>query len=273
VIVEELLAAPVGAAAAELFGVPVVYSAHNLEAAIAYPYPGGRWARPLQRRDRRALDICERRLLAQSDGGVACTIEDAEALGRGAGPVVVVPNCGEPAGPPPPWPDRAGIVLTGSFGWLPNLEGLRWFVAEVLPIVRRTMSVPVSVVTSTLNRRVRRSLADDGIEVHVNVPDVASLAQRARVAVVPVFTAGGSRVRIVDALELGLQVVTTGVGVQGQGDSVRTACRVADEASTFARAIAEAHAAPAPPSVPALPRWGAQGLVVKELWDRVGRAS
>jgi len=271
VVIEELLAAPIHQRIEELFDAKVVYSAHNVESAIAYPYRNGHWTTTaLQRLDRIALARLERRLAAAAVGIVCCTEDDAVAFRPADRPAVVVPNCADPMAPPPPWAERRGLLLFGSFGWLPNLEGLRWFEAEVLPRARSIADLSVRVVTSALPRRDRITLSALGVDLRLAVPNIVPLAHDARVAAVPVFTAGGSRVRIVEALEFGLHVVTTTVGVRGQPVSVRAACEIADDPMAFAEAIVRASDRPGPPAVPDLPRWGSFDYVVRDLCKQVG---
>ncbi len=263
VVVESPLGAPLPRRA-HAWGVPVIYSTHNIEQDLRYPYPVA--ARLLSQADRRALTSRDARVARLSAAIVCCTPHDAEHFRRFDRPVFVVPNCTDLTPVDRGWDTRRGVALMGSFGWLPNIEGLRWFTTEVLPALR-TAGLPVHVVTNAISATDRRALEERGAEVHVNVPDVSQIASQTRVAVVPVLTGEGSRVRIADALGLAMQVVTTTVGGYGQPAEVLAACRVADNPAQFVAEVVAAHGEPAPPPPHLAPRWHQHAQVANALWE------
>ena len=76
-----------------------------------------------------------------------------------------------------------------------------------------------------------------GIHVTGYVPDTLPYLERAGVFVVPLFSGGGMRVKIVDGWRWGLPVVSTTIGAEGiryvDGENIL----IADEADEFAAAI------------------------------------
>ncbi len=265
-VVEELYATHPGVVAAlRAGGTRVIHSSHNVESELPIPYPAfvGRLSGRLVAMDRRAVAAFERRMLAQCDGAVCVSDADRAGLLAAVGPawsadrMVVIPNCAPPRTQPlPRWEDRRGVLLAGSFRWTPNQEGLRWFIERVAPILRRTApSLPITVVGNAISGPDERDLQELGIAVHVNVDDVGRFHREARVAVVPLFTGGGSRVRIVEALSAGLRVVTTTKGAEGQPADISRGLDITDSPQEFAERTLQAAGASSAPSGQAPPEW------------------
>ncbi len=112
---------------------------------------------------------------------------------------------------------RAGILFVAGFAHGPNVDAAKWLVESVMPQVwARHPGVKLSLVGSNPTDAVR-ALAGDHVEVTGFVSD-EELAQRygaARVAIVPLRFGAGVKGKVVEAMQHGLPLVTTGVGAQG----------------------------------------------------------
>jgi glycosyltransferase involved in cell wall biosynthesis len=83
-----------------------------------------------------------------------------------------------------------------------------------------------------------RALAGENVEVTGTVPDVAPYLERSRVVVAPLRAGGGTRLKIMEALDTGRPVVATSVGCEGMEDLVGRGVVLADTAEGQADAIA-----------------------------------
>ena len=109
------------------------------------------------------------------------------------------------------------ILHIGTMFWPPNVDGIRWFVNAVLPLVRRERP---EVVFDVLGARPPAELLawnTNGHRVNVAgyVDDPAPFLADAGVFVVPLLAGGGMRVKILTAMAQGLPVVSTTVGCEG----------------------------------------------------------
>ena len=109
------------------------------------------------------------------------------------------------------------IVFTGSMDWLPNEDGMQYFIREVLPAIRQKL--PATTLT-VVGRDPYPSLIDlskslEGIEVTGRVDDVRPYIARASVFIVPIRIGGGTRLKIYEAMAMGTPVVSTTVGAEG----------------------------------------------------------
>lgn len=117
--------------------------------------------------------------------------------------------------PSPPKSDNFSVYFLGSLDWLPNLEGIQWFVSEVWPIfLQRHPSASLHLAGRNTPDWMF-SLSGKGICVHGEVPDAIEYMNQYAVMVVPLFSGSGMRAKIIEAMALGRTVVTTPLGLEG----------------------------------------------------------
>ena len=151
----------------------------------------------------------------------------------------VVPN----AVPVPAAVDRADdgqtLLFVGSFGYAPNLEGIRWFVTEILPLVPATTRVRVRIVGRDGPDALRALGRDRRVEIVGEVDDLTPFYRSAALAIAPLRSGGGTRLKVIEALARGVPVVATTTALRGieVGDDMVWR---ADDAPTFAAAVAAA---------------------------------
>jgi polysaccharide biosynthesis protein PslH len=261
VILDQLLAASAAAfSRVRDYGRCVVYSAHNVEYRLPYPYPRvpESLRHALDQRDVRAMEAYERHVVGSVDGVMCVSAGDSAHFAEmGARELCVIPNCPLPRDVNDvPWADRTGLILTGSFGWGPNREGLQWFIREVLPEIRRsTTELAITVAGNRVPAPERRQLVNAGVSVVVGADNLSSLVARARVCAVPLLTGGGSRVRIVESLAAGTPVVATTKGAEGQPHEVMRGISIEDDALRFALRVKQIAQSPQRPPIPPVPSW------------------
>jgi glycosyltransferase involved in cell wall biosynthesis len=108
------------------------------------------------------------------------------------------------------------LVFVGSMDWHPNEDAVLHFLAATLPRIRRARR-DVSVVVVGRNPRpaLRAAATAAGVTVTGTVDDVRPWLAEADVCVVPLRVGGGTRLKIFEALAMGLPVVSTAVGAEG----------------------------------------------------------
>lgn len=145
------------------------------------------------------------------------------------------------APPSPPPPRTTDLVFIGSMDWLPNIDGVQWFVREVLPLIRRRRPecslaivgrVPPPSITALAAR-------DPGIRVTGTVPDIRPYLWSSAVSIVPLRIGGGTRLKIYESMAGGTPVVSTAVGAEGLEVHPPEDIRIADDAADFAAACCE----------------------------------
>ena len=142
------------------------------------------------------------------------------------------------------------VVFVAHLGWRPNIDAAIWLVQHVWPEVRRHAPwLRLQLVGRSPHRDVRDLRADD-IEIFGDVPSVGPFLSRARVATAPLLAAGGTRLKIVEALSYGVPVVSTTLGALGLEERFGSVLQIADDPAEFARRIVGlASASPDPDTV------------------------
>jgi glycosyltransferase involved in cell wall biosynthesis len=130
------------------------------------------------------------------------------------------------------------IVFTGSMDWLPNEDGMLYFVREILPLIRRAEpSATLSIIGRAPTPAVKRLAEEPGIEVTGRVDDVRPHVAAGSVYVVPLRIGGGTRLKIFEAMAMGKAVVSTTIGAEGLPVTSGRDIAIADEPQRFADAV------------------------------------
>ncbi len=168
---------------------------------------------------------------------------DLVAATTAAPRVEVLPNTidtTEVVRPPHVSPALDTVVFVGACNVDANRDGVEWFVAAVLPHLRALRpDVRVRVVGHAPDDLAGR-LREQGVEVTGYVDEIIPYVAGAGVAVVPLRTGGGTRLKIIEALAIGTPVVSTTVGAEGLDVVDGEHLLLADTPEGFAAAVVRA---------------------------------
>ncbi|MCX7789277.1 MAG: glycosyltransferase family 4 protein [Chloroflexaceae bacterium] len=134
-------------------------------------------------------------------------------------------------------PERAGprLLYVGTVHYPPNLLGLKWFLNECWPLIRRR--VPGAQFDIVGRGGEALLPVPDGVRVHHYVESLDAYYQEAAAFVVPLFSGSGIRLKILDALNHGVPVVSTRAGYAGLEVTEGEELLVADDAPGFAEHV------------------------------------
>jgi glycosyltransferase involved in cell wall biosynthesis len=135
-----------------------------------------------------------------------------------------------------PTPGR--LVYPGSVTYEPNYDAVRWFSDEVLARIRSSRPDASLVVTGRTGTVPTGGWTAGGaITFTGEVPDVSAEIGRSAVCVVPLRSGGGTRLKVLEAMALGVPVVSTRKGVEGLDLEADRHVLVADSSEAFAAAV------------------------------------
>jgi glycosyltransferase involved in cell wall biosynthesis len=170
--------------------------------------------------------------------------ERAQLAVRGVDHVLVVPNGVDTSYFTPEAPRAAGasaaleLVFTGGMDYLPNESGAHWFLEHVFPLVlRERPQARVTFVGKNPSERLRARARPQQIVFTGRVEDVRPFVRAAQLFVVPLQIGGGTRLKVLEALAMGLPLVSTRIGAEGLELRDGEDLVLADEPADFAAAV------------------------------------
>jgi glycosyltransferase involved in cell wall biosynthesis len=202
----------------------VVVSMHNIESTLMADR--ARAARSRReglgmRVEARLLSRLERVVAARRHPTIVVSDADAAALPNDPPPVVcrngVFPS--RIVRPERPLPSRA-LIFTGALDWEPNVHGIEWFLLTTWPRVRALFPDATLTIAgrNPSSRLLQHGRMLPGVTVVADPPDMQPLLAAHGVGIVPLLEGGGSRLKILEYLAAGLDVVSTDAGASGLED-------------------------------------------------------
>ncbi len=138
------------------------------------------------------------------------------------------------SGPPGP----SSILFVGNFRHAPNVEGIRWFMGNVYPRIRKgAPELDLTIVGPSPPRDIRELGRKKGIEVTGYVEDVRPYFENSSVFLCPMTTGGGMRGKVLEAMSMARPVVSTSRGAEGIQALDEEGLFTADEPQDFADTV------------------------------------
>jgi glycosyltransferase involved in cell wall biosynthesis len=139
-----------------------------------------------------------------------------------------------PANPEP----VADLVFVGSMDWAPNVDGVQWFIEEILPLIRAVRpELRFLVVGRSPDARMQALARENpGVQFTGTVPDVRPYLWGATASVVPLRIGGGTRLKIYESMAAKVPVVSTTIGAEGLPVRHQEHFLAADDPQSFAQA-------------------------------------
>jgi len=126
----------------------------------------------------------------------------------------------------------------GALDWVPNQEGLLWFINQCWPIIKAKLpALNFHVAGRNAPAWFVKKLDVEGIIYHGEVPVASQFINSFGVMVVPLLSGSGMRIKIVEGMAMGKVIVTTPIGTEGIPTTHRENILVADNEFSFAAEI------------------------------------
>jgi len=133
--------------------------------------------------------------------------------------------------------DQPELFHLGSMNWLPNVEGLEWFLEEVFPAILEKF--PLLTFTMA-GRGIPESLqrfASDHVIVAGEVENANEFMLSKDIMIVPLLSGSGIRIKIIEGMALGKTIITTSIGAEGLKVENGKHLFIADTAEEFVSVI------------------------------------
>lgn len=224
--------------------VPIVLRAHNLEheiwkrtADITPNLFKKNYLRTLAKRIKRM----EINTLQQVDGVIPITEKDASCFNQWN---PSIPRMVAPTGlndlqlTPNPLPIKGNSLFhLGGLDWLPNQDGIRWFISSCWPYIRKAVpEAKFYVAGRNAPDAFINSISQPGIEYLGEVENAQQFMQTHGVMVVPLLSGSGMRIKIIEGMATSIPIVATSIAVEGIPAQSEKELIVADSADEITKA-------------------------------------
>jgi polysaccharide biosynthesis protein PslH len=133
--------------------------------------------------------------------------------------------------------ERKSVGFIGALDWIPNLEGLDWFLENVWPEVHALHPDAIFEVAGRNMPENLKAREIKGVKFLGEVKSSKEFMNSHPMIVAPILSGSGIRVKILEAMSLARVVVTTSVGLEGISAHHPTEVFIADTASSMIKSI------------------------------------
>ncbi|MBX7138575.1 MAG: N-acetylmuramoyl-L-alanine amidase [Oligoflexia bacterium] len=153
-------------------------------------------------------------------------------------PIVVIPGVGEPSRRRRPFRAATDVFFIGNFAHAPNVSAALW-AAEICAQARRIGGPPFRFLIVGAEAPAPISHLHDGVQNFVlgQVVELEAIYDRSRVLLAPLKFGAGINIKICDAINAGIPVVTTPAGVAGLELTEESGIMVGDTTAVLAQLI------------------------------------
>lgn len=129
------------------------------------------------------------------------------------------------------------IFHLASMEWEANVSGLEWFLNKVWPLVLSGQpGMKIHIGGKSLDKKDRRYF-QSGLVNHGEVLNADEFMKHHGIGIVPLWAGSGLRMKLLQAMSLGIPCVTTSIGAQGLNVKHGNEVLIADTAQEFANAL------------------------------------
>jgi len=111
--------------------------------------------------------------------------------------------------------EEHSLFHIGSMNWIPNNEGMKWFldnvwedVCNIIPDIR--LYLAGREMPKWLFKKESKNLRIEG-----EVPDALKFIQSKSISIVPLLSGSGIRIKIIESMAMGKVVISTSIGAEG----------------------------------------------------------
>jgi glycosyltransferase involved in cell wall biosynthesis len=130
------------------------------------------------------------------------------------------------------------LLFLGALDFPINVSGVRWFIQRCWPTLRlREDAIALHIVGRRAPSRLVDELVACGAQVTTDAPEVGPLLREADIFINPVQRGSGVNIKMVEAMQAGLPVVSTTLGARGLSWRDGQHLLTADSAELFTSAV------------------------------------
>ncbi len=174
------------------------------------------------------------------DGIAAITGHDADFIRKYNKKTVAIPFGIYPdsyrVSSPDEW-EFPSLFHIGSMNWIPNEEGIRWFLREVWPLIHQKHPELLFYLAGRHMPEWLKNIQSKGVKVLGEVDSAERFISEKGIMIVPLLSGSGIRIKIIEGMAAAKPVVSTSTGAEGIEVSDGKDILLADSPQEMAEAI------------------------------------
>ncbi len=137
-----------------------------------------------------------------------------------------------------PGPFVPSVAHLGALDWLPNRNGILWFIRMVWPMVRKEIpDIEFHLAGRNAPNGFAAEVSAPGVVFHGEVDSSDSFIRQHPLFIVPVFSGSGMRIKMLDYMAAGRATVATTIGAEGIPVATGAEAFITDNPDEFARCL------------------------------------
>lgn len=133
-------------------------------------------------------------------------------------------------------PEHA-LFHIGAMNWLPNEEGIKWFLENVWPSVHQLLpGVKLYLAGREMPEWLKNTELNNVIVIG-EVEDAQAFIESKTISIAPLLSGSGIRIKIIESMALGKAVISTSIGAEGINYTNQKDIVIADTREEFVNAI------------------------------------
>jgi len=128
------------------------------------------------------------------------------------------------------WP---GLFHLGALDWMPNVQGVQWFLSDVWPMVHKEFPKLKFYIAGRNTPEWLFQLKAVGVEVLGEIDNAIDFMNSKSIMVVPLLSGSGMRIKIIEGMALAKTIVSTTIGAEGIHYTNQENIIIADEAEAL----------------------------------------
>lgn len=206
---------------------PVVVSEHNIESVIygEYAKASSIFLRLLFKWDVAKLKFWEKKIWQKASAITAVSSEEANEIKNNLEKdrVAIVPNGVDTNilkfNPHEKvYPEKPKLLFVGNFTWLQNRDAIRFLLTDIWPkIYEKYPGGILRIVGPHLPENLKKLTKQPGVDLRGEIKDIKEEYNWADIMLAPIRIGGGTKFKILEAMAVGLPVVTSLLGAAGLG--------------------------------------------------------
>ena len=130
------------------------------------------------------------------------------------------------------------ILFMGTMNYYPNTDAVSYLVKSIMPFIwEKDPTVSLCIAGKNPPQSIREFVSNPRIEVIANPEVMSEVAKKCCLTLVPLRFGGGTRLKILDSLAMGLPVVSTSIGCEGLSVRDGSHILIRDDPEQFADAV------------------------------------